>query len=348
LFLRRNQLGVCIILIHVDDAFTAGNRKAIDAVVEEIKSNGLNVTVEHKLTDYLSSEIRFSKDKKRAWIGQPHMINKIKKIFGEEVQGMQKYKTPGTPGLGIVRPKEGDEKISAEDHSRYRTGVGMLLYLIKQSRPEIANAVRELAKVLDGPPPAAYKEMLRVINYVLSTPGHGLKVEPTKTLKGLWKIVLYTDSDWAGDKDDRKSISGYMMFLNDVLICWRSKGQKVVSLSSSEAEFYACSEAVKEIPFIVQILLFLGIPVELPIIVQVDNIGAIFMSENLTSSARTRHMDTRFHFVNDFQSDGLIKLIFVPSKENPSDLETKNVSGEILDIHAPRIISDKDDLEALD
>ena len=348
LFLRRNQLGVCIILVHVDDAFTTGTRAAIDSVVSEIKSHGLNVTVEHKLTDYLSSEIRFSTDKKRAWIGQPHMIKKIRKIFGEEVKHMQKYKTPGTPGLNIVRPKEEGDKISKEDQSRYRTGVGMLLYLIKQSRPEIANAVRELAKVLDGASPAAYKEMLRVINYVLGTEGIGLKIKPTAPTKGLWRIVLYTDSDWAGDKDDRRSISGFMLFLNGVLICWRSRSQRIVSLSSSEAEFYACSEAVKEIPFIVQILLFLGIPVELPIIVQVDNIGAIFMSENLTSSARTRHMDTRYHFVNDYQSDGLIKLMFVPSAQNISDLATKNVSGEILEAHGPSFLLEKKDLDSLD
>ena len=80
--------------------------------------------------------------------------------------------------------------------------------------------------------------------------------------------------------------------MNGVLIAWRSKLQKVVSLSSAEAEFYACAEAVKEVPFIVQILRFLGVEVKTPVEVKVDNVGAIYMSQNQASSTRTRHMDT--------------------------------------------------------
>ncbi len=115
-----------------------------------------------------------------------------------------------------------------------------------------------------------------------------------------------------------------------------------MSLSSSEAEFYACSEAVKEIPFIVQILMFLGVTVELPIKVLIDNVGAIFMSENTTSSDRTRHMDTRYRFVEQLQDEGLIKVGFVRSEKNCSDLNTKNVSREILESHQPMIMADKE------
>jgi hypothetical protein len=76
-----------------------------------------------------------------------------------------------------------------------------------------------------------------------------------------WKLLVYSDSDWANNKENRKSVGGYMIFLNDVLISWRSKLQRVVSLSSAEAEFYACTEAVKEVPFIKQLLEFLGVKV---------------------------------------------------------------------------------------
>jgi len=60
---------------------------------------------------------------------------------------------------------------------------------------------------------------------------------------------VYSDSDWAGDPNDQKSVGCYIIFLNGVPIVWRSRSQKVVSLSSSEAEFYACAEAVREVPF---------------------------------------------------------------------------------------------------
>ena len=128
--------------------------------------------------------------------------------------------------------------------------------------------------------------------------------------------------------------ASYYIFLNDVLISWRSKSQKVVSLSSSEAEFYACAEAVKEIPFIAQLLLFMGIPLKLPVDVWVDNVGAIFMSENQSSSSRTRHMDTRWWYVNQLQEeDKLIKVKFVRTAKNVSNVGTKNVTVDVYNTH---------------
>ena len=217
----------------------------------------------------------------------------------------------------------------------------MLLYLIKHSRPDLCNAVRELSKCLDGASQAAYKEMLRVIKYVLDSKSKGLKIEPTLE-ELVWKIILFSDSDWAGDKDNRRSVGGHMLFLNGVLISWRSKLQKVVSLSSAEAEFYACSEAVKEIPFVIQILEFLGIAVEKPVEVMVDNIGAIYMSQNQMSSSRTRHMDTRYHYVNDLQESGLIKVKFVRSEDNVSDIATKNVASDLMRKHEGKLMTDKE------
>jgi hypothetical protein len=156
---------------------------------------------------------------------------------------------------------------------------------------------------------------------------------------GKWELEVYSDSDWAGSKDDRRSVGSYYIFLNKVLISWRSKSQKVVSLSSSEAEFYACAEAVKEIPFIAQLLLFLGIPVKLPVDVWVDNVGAIFMSENRTSSSRTRHMDTRWWYVNQLQEEEkLIKVRFVRTAQNVSDVGTKNVTVDVYKTHKDRMI----------
>ena len=133
-----------------------------------------------------------------------------------------------------------------------------------------------------------------------------------------------------------------MIFVNGVLVSWRSKLQKVVSLSSAEAEFYACAEAVKEIPFIVQVLKFMRIEVKTPIEVLVDNVGAIYMSQNQASSSRTRHMDTRYHYVNDLQADGLIKLRFVKSKRNVADIATKNVSGEVYEMHIDAVTGVRD------
>ena len=331
-----------IILCYVDDNLVIGKRPTIDKFLEEFKKSEFTFTLEEGLSDYLSCDIQIDRSAKVGWIGQPHMVKKIEKTFGEEVAKLQSYTTPGTPGFKALKTEDESEWISDELQSRYRTGVGQLMYLIKHSRPDLMSAVRELTKVLGKANQAAYKEMLRCAKFVIGTKGKGLKISPTVSDDGLWTLEVFSDSDWAGDVNDRRSVGCYIIFLNGVPIAWRSRSQKVVSLSSSEAEFYACAEAVREIPFIAQLLLFLGVPVRTPVDVWIDNVGAIFMSENRTSSSRTRHMDTRWWYVTQLQEeDKLIKIKFVRTKENISDLGTKNVNAETYQYHEGRLLSDR-------
>ena len=120
-----------------------------------------------------------------------------------------------------------------------------------------------------------------------------------------------------------------------------------MTLSSSEAEYIAISEAVKEIRFIYYLLDSIGIKVELPIVVRCDNVGAIFMAENSSSGVRTRHIDTRYHFIREHIEDGFIKIVFVRSCENVGDIFTKNVNKEIYDKHVSKFLGKvKDDSDS--
>ena len=233
-------------------------------------------------------------------------------------------------------------------HKIYRSGVGMLLFLVKHSRPDIANAVRELSKMMDGPNEAAMKELKRVIKFVLDTQDYGLKMEPTKVSDDKWHLKVYTDSDWAGDKDTRQSVSGYVLFLMNVPILWKSKAQKTLALSSSEAEYYALSEAAKDIKFVHMLLTSIGMKVVLPIIVKVDNVGAIFMTENISTSGRTKHLDLRTRYVNQMAANGFVKFEFVRSNQNKSDHLTKNVSGEIYEAHVDDFVRSKRSFEEME
>ena len=149
---------------------------------------------------------------------------------------------------------------------------------------------------MDGAILAAYKEMQRVIKFVLDTKLCCLKVQP-KHGSEEWDLISYGDSDWAGDPESRISVTGSLMYLLGIPICLRSIVHKRVTLSSSEDEYVAMSEAVKEIRFIFYLLTRMFIKVKLSIIVRCDNVGAIFMAENSSSGVRTRHVDTRYHFV---------------------------------------------------
>ena len=101
-----------------------------------------------------------------------------------------------------------------------------------------------------------------------------------------------------------------------------------MTLSISEAEWIALSKAVKEIIFMMQLLESMEIKVKLPIIVRVDNIGAIFMSKNITTTSRSKHVDVRTKYINKDVEDGVLKIIFVRSEDNNSDIMTKNLSGD--------------------
>ena len=157
-----------------------------------------------------------------------------------------------------------------------------------------------------------------------------------------WVLVPFTDSDWAGDKDNRLSVSGFIIFLLGVPILWRSRAQRSVSLSSSEAEYKACSEAACEVKFVYQVLPSIGIKVELPIVMQIDNVGAIFMAETANSQSRSRHVDCRYHFVREMIVDGFLRVKFVRSTENISDPYTKNVSGQTFEVHTETYVQDRD------
>jgi hypothetical protein len=123
--------------------------------------------------------------------------------------------------------------------------------------------------------------------------------------------VSYSNSDWAGNPETRISMTVFIIYLHGTPICWRSKGQKGVTLSISKAEYVAMSEAFKEIRFIYFLLKGMGVDVKLPIVVRCDNVGAIFMAENSSSGIRTHHIDTRYHFVGEHVEDGLIKIVLL-------------------------------------
>jgi hypothetical protein len=185
-----------------------------------------------------------------------------------------------------------------------------------------------------------YLEMLRVIKFVIDTKHFCLRIQPKRKLKN-WSLRVFCDSDWAGDSETRISVTGFFVYLMNVPVCWRYKAQRGVTLLTSEAEYIAISEAVKEIKFIYYLLQGIGIEVDLPIIVKTDNIGAMFMAQNASSGVRTRDVDTRYHYIRENVEGGIIKIEFVRSIDNDSDIFTKNVNQEIYEKHVKNLLEDR-------
>jgi hypothetical protein len=182
-----------------------------------------------------------------------------------------------------------------------------------------------------------YFEMLRVVKFVIDTKTFCLKIRPENKIKN-WSLHAFCDSDWAGDSEKRISVTGFIVHIMNVPVCWRSKAQRGVTLSSSEAEYVAISEAVNEIKFIYYLLREIGVEVNLPITVKTDNVGAMFMAQNASSGVRMRHIDTSYHYVRENLEEGIINIEFVKSIENDSDIFTKNVSQKICAKHVTKFL----------
>ena len=109
-------------------------------------------------------------------------------------------------------------------------------------------------------------------------------------------------------------------------------------LSTTEAEYIALSEVVKEIKFIIQLLKTMNVNVEMPITIYVDNVGASWFSNNRTTSERTKHVHIRTAFVKEYQEEGKILIKFVKSEENDADINTKNTLNTMFKTHQAKIV----------
>ncbi len=106
----------------------------------------------------------------------------------------------------------------------------------------------------------------------------GLSIEPIQGSEQPWELICFSDKDYGGDPDSRRSVYGFVLYVDGVPISWRSKAQRSVALSSSDEEWVAASETVKEVMFVLQLLQSIKIKVKHPIIVHVDNVEATFMT----------------------------------------------------------------------
>ena len=129
-----------------------------------------------------------------------------------------------------------------------------------------------------------------------------------------------------------------MVYFCGVLVAWKSKMQKHVTISTTEGEYVSISEVSCQILFVWHIAKDMGINVTLPIIVNVDNAGAIFLSNKKLVGQRTKHIDTRYHFVREYVKDRILKIVYVRSEDNDADILTKNVDSKTYWRHSQKFM----------
>lgn len=228
--------------------------------------------------------------------------------------GSKPVSTPSDPSIKL----HNDTSPPFSDVSTYRRLIGRLIYL-NTTRPDITFITQQLSQFLSKPTQTHYHAALRVLKYLKGSPGKGIFFPRASGLH----IQGYTDADWAGCKDTRRSISGHCFFLGQSLICWRTKKQPTVSKSSSEAEYRAMASATCEMQWLLYLLRDLQVQCVQLHVLYCDNQSAMPIALNPVFHERTKHLEIDCHIVREKLQAGIFKLLPVTTHDQIADFFTK-------------------------
>ncbi len=219
------------------------------------------------------------------------MIDYVKAVVTdfEELTGgpVRSFLTPCVATTAPLKLVDPEEVIEIEKH---RSFVGRVLFSVSKTDPYSANAVRELRTYLSAPNAKHWKALTHFVGYLKQGMYPVLKMRPPKERR----VVSFVDLDYALDRNDRKSVSGYIVTIGGCIVAWQSKKQTGITLSTTEAEFVAMSTVATEMKFVVSLLTEIYKKARLmPSLLKEDNIGAIFMAKNTVIGQRTKHVDIR-------------------------------------------------------
>ena len=303
---------VCIIGVYVDDLLITGIKYHINDVIRKIKNNFRISKCSN--ANYILG-INIEKQNFNYSISQTQIIKGILQKFN--IKNIRKTKTPCT----------GDNKLEKEnnnnkpfDKTTYKSAVGSLIYLSRCTRPDIAFAVGKVARKSENPTLADWKKVINIIKYLNYTKSYKI------TYKGKGEILAYTDSDFAGDLEDRKSTSGYIILMNKDPICWQSKKQTVVATSTAEAEYIATSDCTKKVLWIRNILYEL-FKINKPIKILTDNLASKITIENGELNNKLKHIEIKFYFNRENIINNKVNLEYIKSEKMLADPLTKNING---------------------
>jgi hypothetical protein len=331
-----------IFLCYVDDTILIDpSDKAIDNIIQELKDQKFNVTDEGQIEDYLGVRIEKLKDG-RIKMSQPHLIQQILQDLNleqrdrssKEVRYQAKSQNIPAPSTVILQ-----RDVDSESHKEkwsYRSVIGKLNYLEKSSRPDLAYAVHNAARFSADPKTSHSLAVKRIGRYLLGTKDKGIIMTPDPNRS----IEVYADADFAGlydpetalyDPVTAKSRTGYIVKYMGCPIIWASKLQTETALSTCEAEYISCSEALRTVIPLMDLLeeaRSLGIQVAAPktkILCKLfcDNSGACELIRLPKVRPRTKHINTKLHHFREHVANGRISVQYVPTTDQQGDIATK-------------------------
>jgi hypothetical protein len=301
------------VLVYVDDIIITGTH------LSKINALILDLQHEFKLKDLGTLSyflgIHVHRDSQAIHLNQAKYITAL--LARVNMLGAKPYSAPCTSGKKLTH-LDGDP---LSDPSLYRHIVGALQYCTL-IRPDISYLVNQLCQFLHYPTTAHFTAAKRVLRYLKGTPDSGLLFT-----RGPLNLHAYCDLDWAGDPLDRRSTSGFGVFLGQCLISWQSKKQPVVSRSSTEAEYRSMAYATAELYWIKMLFKELQLPLTAPPRLYCDNLGALALASNPIYHARTKHIEVDYHFIREkiFHKD--LTASYISTEDQCANIFTKGLTS---------------------
>jgi len=226
---------------------------------------------------------------------------------------------PVLPPKTLSKDNQPDDDIKP----KYQRLVGCLLYLSITTRPDIAFAAMWLGQYASKPTRSHFLLAKHVLRYLAGSASLVLSFGSIPLLSPKLRVLGCADVDWASDSVDRQSISGYCFFFNGCLISWSSTKQCAIALSSTEAEYYALTHALKEAIWTHIFCSLLKFPFTTLFPLFSDNQAALSLSTSESVSARSKHIDIKHHFICSHIKDGSFSVNWIETSEMPADIFTK-------------------------
>ena len=264
-------------------------------------------------TYFLGLEIK-RQDDGSIVVGQENYIKKMLEKFK-----LSDCNSVGTPVDGVSIQSDCD--VDLDSCVPYREAVGSLMYLAVNTRPDIAYTVSLVSQSLDKPTQRHWGMVKRIFRYLKGTVKYGL----TYKCGDVSGLEAYCDADFAGDLTTRKSRTGVVCLYNGTAVSWFSQRQKSVSLSTTEAELIAASEATKEVIWLKRLFGEISGMKTVPML-HVDNMSAIKLVKNPAFHKRSKHIEVRHFFIREKFEQGCLDIKHVASESNLADVFTKPTS----------------------
>lgn len=316
LFSKKEGDKILLILIYVDDLLLASNEPEWLNIIKSSLSQSFDMKDLGPVKRCLGIDFHQNLEKNQIFLSQRNYAESILERFG--MAQCKPASTPMETNCKLAPPPVKDEK--AMSKYPYQRLIGALMYMAVTTRPDIAFAVNYMSQFNSNYNEDHWKSAKRILRYIRGSTDYGLLF--SKTNSGLYGVV---DSDWGANITDRRSYSGYALILGGAAISWEARKQRTVSLSSTEAEYIAISEAAKETLYITSLLGDIGINYESVTLFN-DSQSAQKLIKGLGYNSRTKHIDIRHHFVRDCIRNQNIQLEYLSTESMPADMLTKPVS----------------------